>query len=139
MLRNTLETSAQWGAVRVAPESVQFVDVAVDGRIIESTGKQLVLEITARDAAGRIWLDDKRYEGEADIGSYKTDAALKARDPFQNVYRGIANDLLLARAKLAAAAAARSCARSASCSSPRTSRPHAMAGYLRSDTARSRR
>ena len=80
--------------MRVAPESVQFVDLAVTGRIIESTGKHLELEITARDAAGRVWLDGKRYEGDADIGSYKTDAALQARDPFQNVYANIANDLL---------------------------------------------
>ena len=100
MLRNTLESSAQWGAVRVAPESVQFVDVAVTGRIIDSTGKHLALEITARDAAGRVWLDAQHYEGDADVGSYKTDAALKARDPFQNVYSDIANDLLAARAKL---------------------------------------
>jgi hypothetical protein len=96
-LRDTLERSAQWGAVRVAPESVQFVDVEVDGRIIESTGKKLEIEITARDAAGRVWIDRKRYSGLADIGSYKTDAALKARDPFQNIYSNIANDLLAAR------------------------------------------
>lgn len=100
MLRNTLESSAQWGAVRVAPESVQFVDLAVSGKIIESTGKRLVLEVTAKDAAGRVWLQDRRYEGEADIGSYKTEAALQARDPFQNLYSMIANDLLAARAKL---------------------------------------
>src|SRR5689334_12866017 len=65
MLRNTLESSAQWGAVRVAPDTVQFVDLAVSGRIVESTGKHLVLEITARDAAGRLWLDAKRFEGDA--------------------------------------------------------------------------
>lgn len=99
-LRDTLENSAQWGAVRVAPQSVEFVDVEVDGRIIESTGKRLELEITARDAAGRVWIDGKRYEGLADIGSYKTEAALKARDPFQNVYSRIANDLLEARRAL---------------------------------------
>jgi len=100
MLRNTLEGSAQWGAVRVAPESVRFVDVVVNGRIIVSTGKHLELEITATDAAGRVWLDAKHYEGDADVGSYKTDASLKARDPFQNVYSDIANDLLAVRAKL---------------------------------------
>lgn len=96
-LRDTLEGSAQWGAVRVAPESVDFVDVAVEGRIIESTGKRLELEITARDASGRVWIDGKRYAGLADIGSYKTDAALQARDPFQNIYSHIANDLVTAR------------------------------------------
>src|SRR4029077_14454862 len=91
MLRNTLESSAQWGAVRVAPESVQFVDLAITGKIIESTGKHLEIAVTAKDAAGRTWLQDKHYEGDADIGSYKTDAALQARDPFQNLYSMIAN------------------------------------------------
>ncbi|MEJ0099673.1 MAG: hypothetical protein WDO12_08025 [Pseudomonadota bacterium] len=104
MLRNTLEGSAQWGAVRVAPDSVQFVDVAVSGRIVESTGKHLALEVTARDAAGRVWLDAKHYESDADVGSYKTDASLKARDPFQNVFSNIANDIMAARDKLDVAA-----------------------------------
>ena len=100
MLRTTLENTAQWGAVRVAPDSVQFVDLEVTGSILESTGRHLALEVTARDATGRIWMDHKRYDGDADIGSYKTDAALKARDPFQNVFSSIANDLLAARAKV---------------------------------------
>ncbi|HQX47957.1 MAG TPA: hypothetical protein PK555_11185, partial [Steroidobacteraceae bacterium] len=35
-------------------------------------------------------------------GSYKTEAALQVRDPFQNVYSEIANDMLAARQALAA-------------------------------------
>lgn len=101
-LRNTLESTSTWGAVRVVPATVDFVDLVVDGRIIDSSGKELELQITARDAAGRTWIDGKRYRGEADIGSYKTEAALRARDPFQNVYAAIANDLLQARAKIGA-------------------------------------
>ncbi len=133
MLRNTLEGSAQWGAVRVAPDAVQFVDVAVTGRIVESTGKRLVLEISARDAAGRQWLDGKRYESEADVGSYKTDAALKARDPFQNVYSNIANDLLAARAKLDMAAL-RELRQVSELSFAADIAPEALGGYLRQDT-----
>ncbi|MBK6673205.1 MAG: hypothetical protein IPM70_11100 [Proteobacteria bacterium] len=132
VLRNTLESSAQWGAVRVAPDSVQFVDLAVSGTIIESTGKRLVLQITARDAAGRVWLDGKRYEGDADIGSYKTDAALKARDPFQNVYSAIANDLLQARGRLAAADL-RELRQVSELQFAQDIAPDALAGYLRSD------
>jgi hypothetical protein len=132
VLRNTLESSAQWGAVRVAPDSVQFVDLAVSGTIIESTGKRLVLQITARDAAGRVWLDGKRYEGDADIGSYKTDAALKARDPFQNVYSAIANDLLQARDRLAAAEL-RELRQVSELQFAQDIAPDALAGYLRSD------
>lgn len=131
-LRNTLESSAQWGAVRVAPENVQFVDLAVTGRIIESTGKHLVLEITARDATGRVWLDGRRYEGDADIGSYKTDAALKARDPFQNVFSNIANDLLAARAKLDAGSL-REVRQVTELSFAQDLAPASLSGYLQKD------
>jgi len=96
-LRTTLEASGQWGAVRVVPEAVQFVDVVVTGRIIESTGSRLELAITAIDASGRVWIEDRTYASDADLGSYKTDASLRARDPFQNVYSRIANDLVTAR------------------------------------------
>ncbi|MET0280948.1 MAG: hypothetical protein ABW278_07475 [Steroidobacteraceae bacterium] len=132
MLRNTLESSAQWGAVRVAPENVQFVDVAVSGRIIESTGKRLVLEVTARDAAGRSWLEAKRYTAEADLGSYKTEASLKARDPFQNLYASIANDLLAARAKLDAGAL-RELRQVTELSFAADLAPAAFSGYLQQD------
>jgi len=102
MLRGTLETSGQWGAVRVAPENVQFVDVSVSGKIVESTGAELTLEVTVKDSTGRVWLNNKRYASSADTGSYKTDAALRARDPFQNVYSEVANDMLTAREALTA-------------------------------------
>lgn len=101
-LRTTLESSGQWGAVRVVPEAVQFVDVVVTGKIIESTGSRLVLSINAVDASGRVWIKDKTYSGDADLGAYKTDASLRARDPFQNVYAQIANDLVGARDLLSA-------------------------------------
>ena len=101
-LKATLEATGQWGAVRVVPEGVKFVDVLVSGRIIESSGARLELEIDAVDSTGRAWIKEKTYVGDADLGSYKTDAAMRARDPFQNVYVQIANDLLAARDMLAA-------------------------------------
>lgn len=101
LLRATLEASGQWGAVRVVPPNAT-VDVMVDGRIIESTGARVALAITVTDSMGRVWIDNKPYEGEADLGSYKTDAALQARDPFQNVYSQVANDMLAARRALTA-------------------------------------
>jgi hypothetical protein len=101
-LRETLEGSGQWGAVRVVPDPVEFVDVLVTGRILESTGAELSLAITVTDATGRVWIKDKTYSSPADIGSYKSDAALRQRDPFQNVYAQIANDMLAARQTLSA-------------------------------------
>jgi hypothetical protein len=103
-LRGTLEGSGQWGAVRVVPEGVSDLDVMVSARILESTGTDLALSVSAVDSLGRVWIKERRYEGEADLGSYKTDASLRARDPFQNVYSRIANDLLAARQQLPPAA-----------------------------------
>jgi hypothetical protein len=97
LLRNTLEGSSQWGAVRVVPQSVQFMDVLVTGRILESTGAHLALEIHVEDSAGRVWINQRKYESDADTGSYKTDASLRARDPFQNIYAQIANDMVVQR------------------------------------------
>ncbi len=62
----------------------------------------MAVDISATDAAGRVWIKDKRYSSLVDLGAYKTNAALKARDPFQNVYSEIANDLVVARDKLSA-------------------------------------
>lgn len=100
LLRNTLEASAQWGAVRVTPATAEFVDVIVTGQIVRSTGKELEILVSVRDSTGRTWFKDAKYQSEADIGSYLSDAALNARDPFQNIYSTIANDMLQFRKTL---------------------------------------
>jgi hypothetical protein len=102
LLRQTLEETAQWGAVRVIPNSADFVDVIVTGTLVDSNGGFLAIDISAQDAAGRVWIKDKRYSSLVDLGAYKTQASLKARDPFQNVYSEIANDLVVARDRLTA-------------------------------------
>jgi hypothetical protein len=98
LIRDTLEDTGQWGQVRVLPRDGTGMELFVDGRILESNGKELRLEIVATDAAGRTWLD-KTYAGEADTRAYK-DVVAKPRDPFENLYNTLANDLLEARRKL---------------------------------------
>lgn len=100
LLRETLEETAQWGAVRVIPNTADFIDVIVSGKVIDSNGGFLSVDISASDAAGRVWIKDKRYQSLVDLGAYKTTASMKARDPFQNIYAEIANDLVVARDKL---------------------------------------
>ena len=99
-LRDTLAGTAQWGAVRVVPALVDSTDLIVTGKILESNGAELKLAIRAQDSTGRVWLDGD-YEGQADTRSYKEGGNL-GRDPFENVYVNIANDLLAARRKLTA-------------------------------------
>jgi len=132
MLRGTLENSGQWGAVRVCPENVQFVDVSVSGKIIESTGAKLALTVTVKDSSGRVWLNNKQYASAADTGSYKTDAALRARDPFQNVYSEVANDMLTAREALTAQNR-RDIRRVTQLEFAKDLAPQAMDGYLSTD------
>jgi len=95
-LRDTLEGTGHWGAARVVPPSVDSFDVTVDGLIVESNGANLKVNVTVRDATGRTWYADREYEGRADTRAYK-DGYTAGRDPFQNVYVEIANDLLAAR------------------------------------------
>lgn len=95
-LRDTLEDTGHWGAARVVPTTVQSFDVTVDGRIVESNGAYLRLEVTVRDAVGRVWYENREYEGRADTRAYK-DGYNSGRDPFENVYVAIADDLLVAR------------------------------------------
>ncbi len=97
-LRETMAGTAQWGAVRIVPALVDAVDLAVHGRILESNGAHLKLAIRAVDATGRVWLDQE-YEGRADTRSYRA-GGNPERDPFQNVYVNIADDLLAVRNKL---------------------------------------
>jgi hypothetical protein len=99
-LRNTLEGTGQWGQVRVMPGDAEALDVYVSGKIIESTGQMLRAEITVADASGRQWFK-KEYEQLADTRSYK-DQNGKPRDPFQNLYNTLANDMLAYRQQLAA-------------------------------------
>ena len=102
LLRETLEGTAQWGAVRVIPATAEFVDVIVTGKLVDSNGGFLSVDVTVTDAAGRVWIKDKRYQSLVDLGAYKTTASIKARDPFQNVYSQIANDMVVARDQLTA-------------------------------------
>jgi hypothetical protein len=99
LLRDTLEATGQWGQVRVLPSESSTSDVNIDARILESDGRQLQLAVTVSDATGRPWFK-KNYEALADPRAYKDAVAVKPRDPFDNVYATIANDLLAARQAL---------------------------------------
>ena len=98
LLASTLQGTGYWGQVRVVPRGVATFDVNIAGTIVESTGEKLKLAIVATDATGHVWFS-KNYEGQPDTRAYKTGATTK-RDPFQNLYVQIADDLSAARAKL---------------------------------------
>ena len=97
-LRNTLQSTGQWGAVRVVPGGATWAELLVTGKILKSNGKDLAIELVAQDATGRVWLD-RKYAQRADTTAYAKDRPLDGRDPFQALYNRIANDLLRSREK----------------------------------------
>ena len=97
-LKGTMARTAQWGSIWVVPKPTNAVDLLVQGRILESDGEVLEIQVTALDATGRQWFD-KRYEGAASKYSYDDELKLQM-DPFQDIYNTIANDLVAARSKL---------------------------------------
>ena len=93
-LMNSLQTSGAWGAVRVVPVSQDNSDVTVSGKILNSDGEKLTLEIAVSDATGRQWFT-RKYEELASKYSYrKVRPGTPVKDPFQNLYHRIANDML---------------------------------------------
>lgn len=90
-LRDTLERSGYWGAVRVVPRDTDGGEVLVDGTIVDSDGERLELVVRARDARGVEWFS-RHYKAEATLEDYRR-AQSEGVEVFQPLYNTIANDL----------------------------------------------
>lgn len=91
-LKDTLELTGNWGAVRVTPESSKSADLELQGKILNSDGEMLKVVMRATDARGKVWFE-RTYEDSASRFSYE-----KAKeDPFQDLYNEMSNDLLETR------------------------------------------
>ncbi len=90
-LRDTLQKSGHWGAVWVTPEESLVADLQITAEILHSDGDRVQLEVLAVDAAGRVWLEDD-YEMSTAAGAYNRQR-YPDRDPYQDVFNAIANDL----------------------------------------------
>jgi hypothetical protein len=130
--KNLLQSTGNWGAVRVVPVPTHAVDVVVDGKIQHSTGERLSMEITVTDATGREWFT-RTYESLA--SKYAYDPAIpQSVDPFQAIYKGIADDMLAYRETLTAAQILE-IRRTAEMQFARDFAPDAFGDYLRATPA----
>lgn len=91
-LKETLQSTGYWGAVRVVPGGASSAEITVTGVLIKSTGKDLAAEIQVTDVSGKKWLE-KKYKQEANPFVY-LDEKQGHLDPFQGFYAAIANDML---------------------------------------------
>jgi len=92
LLSETLQSTGNWGVVRVIPDDLSSSDLAVRGTILQSDGETMIVHITVHDSSGRRWID-KDYEEV--VSRYSYDNRLQgSRDSFQGLYNRIANDIL---------------------------------------------
>jgi hypothetical protein len=100
-LKNTLQQSGHWGAIQVIPAETNSVDLLVKGKILESNGQKLVLEIDVTDATGRRWFK-RTYSAEASASAY-SGTKVGEKDAYQDLYNAIANDMAKYKLELSAA------------------------------------
>ncbi len=96
--KNLLQSTGNWGAVRVVPRETHAVDVMVSGTIVHSDGERMIADVEVRDARGVVWFA-KTYETLASKYAYSGQVPADI-DPFQTVYRSIADDMLAYREAL---------------------------------------
>jgi len=90
-LKETLESTNAWGAVRIVPDEEVIMDLLVSGKIVQSDGETLSLDILVKDQTGRTWLENNYSQV---ISHYAYDPSLRENEPFQGIYNQVANDLL---------------------------------------------
>ena len=90
-LKQALDNSGAWAAVRIVPDDLVIVDLLILGKIQQSDGETTNVHIRAQDSSGRIWLD-KDYSQV--ISRYAYAEEQTGQEPFQGLYNKIANDLL---------------------------------------------
>ncbi len=96
--KNLLQSTGNWGAVRVIPRPTHAVDLVVEGKILHSDGESMGVEITVTDATGTQWFT-RQYKALASKYAYDPSVPQDI-DPFQAVYKQLADDMLAHRKRL---------------------------------------
>lgn len=90
-LSQTLQGVGAWGSVNVLPEASEVADVSVNGKIIQSTGEALEIQIITIDSTGAVWFE-RHYRAEAEREDYEF-AEQRQMEVYQAVYNRIAFDI----------------------------------------------
>lgn len=96
-LKYTMQRTGHWGAVRVVPAE-NDAHIQIYGTITHSDGEQLSLDIEAYDSRGVQWFEESYSEELSLVDFHGTTPGEK--DPFQDLYNTIANDLAEHRKQL---------------------------------------
>lgn len=92
-LKAALEDTGAFGAVRVAPDRSAAGDLYVIGKIVESNGEDVEIDIEVYDVSGARWFD-RTFEHEVKTGFHKNPRN-KYLDPYDPVFEKAANRVAL--------------------------------------------
>ena len=90
LLRNQLQATGEWGAVRVLSRPSDAVEVTVTGTITRSDGEVLAFRAQATDARGVQWFDNE-YVAAVQPEAYRSDG--RRDDPFASAYAALVADM----------------------------------------------
>ena len=90
LLRNRLQATGKWGAVRVLARPSDAVDLTVTGTITRSDGEVLAFRVQATDARRVQWFDNE-YVATVQPGAYRSDG--RRDDPFTSAYAALVADM----------------------------------------------
>lgn len=97
-LKNKMESTNSFGAVRVTPNSTNSSDLYVEGKIIESNGEDINVKITVSDSTGKKWINNKTYKHRVTEYIFQeprfrdSDGELTI-DPYDEIYAKITKDI----------------------------------------------
>jgi outer membrane lipoprotein SlyB len=83
-LKETLEATGRFGAVRVTPDKTATGDLYILGRIKVSNGEEVALEVETVDISGKRWFKES-FEHEVSEAFHK-DQRKKGLDPYDPVF-----------------------------------------------------
>lgn len=91
-LKEALERTGAFGAVRVTPDTTATGDLYVVGKILESNGEEVGISIQVSDISGELWYDET-YDHEVSEQFHKN-IRNKGLDPYQPVFDEAAQELV---------------------------------------------
>ncbi len=91
-LKQALDKTRMFGAVRVTPDSQTTGDLYLLGKIEESDGENVAFKLTATDISGRQWLNQS-FSHTVKEGFYK-DLRKKGQDPYEPVFDEAAHEVI---------------------------------------------
>lgn len=91
-LKQALDNSHEFGAVRVTPDKTASGDLYVSGKIKESNGEDVEFTLNVVDISGKEWVD-KTFDYEVKSGFYKN-SRNAGKDAYDPIFKEAADEII---------------------------------------------